>query len=111
MCNGHLFAIGILKISTIVIVLHMIYANTGEVNAANNELEVAFNEGVTEDKITKVEDSSKTFLISIPNAQGSESEETDDECQHDTDCSNRNSDENAEIKEMQSSTEILLPFP
>jgi hypothetical protein len=111
MCNGGLFAIGILKISTIVIVLLMIYANTGEVNAENIELENAVSEGVIEDKITKVEDSSKTFLISIPNAQGRESEETDDECQDDTDCSNRNSDENAEIKEMQSSTEILLPFP
>ena len=111
MCNGRLFAIGILKISTIVIVLLMIYANTGEVNAENNELEDAFSEGVIEDKITKVKDSSKTFLISIPNAQGSESHETDDECHDDTYCSNRNSNENAEIKEMQSSTEILLPFP
>ena len=111
MCNGRLFAIGILKISTIVIVLLMIYANTGEVNAENNELEDAFSGGVIEDKITKVKDSSKTFLISIPNAQGSESEETNDECQDDTDCSNRNSNEKAEIKEMQSSTEILLPFP
>ena len=110
MCNGRLFAIGILKISTIVIVLLMIYANTGEVNAENNELEDAFS-GVIEDKITKVKGSSKTFLISIPNAQGSESEETNDECQDDTDCSNRNSNEKAEIKEMQSSTEILLPFP
>jgi hypothetical protein len=111
MCNGRLFAIGILNISTIVIVLLMIYANTGEVNAENNELEDAFSEGVIEDKITKVKGSSKTFLISIPNAQGSESEETNDECQDDTDCSNKNSNEKAEIKEMQSSTEILLPFP
>lgn len=111
MCNGRLFAIGVLKISTIVIVLLMIYANTGEANAENNELEDAFSEGVIQDKITKVEDSSKTLFISIPNAQGSESEETDDECQDDTECSNRNSNENAEIKEMQSSTEILLPFP
>lgn len=34
----------------------MIYANTGEANAENNELEDAFSEGVIQDKITKVED-------------------------------------------------------
>jgi len=96
MCNGRLFTIGILAVSSILVILIMTYANTADVNAENTELE---------------DDVSNIFLISTPNAEGSEREENDDECQDNRDCSNRNSDENEDIKGLQSSTKIPLPFP
>jgi hypothetical protein len=112
MCNGRLFTIGILAVSPILVILLMTYANTADVNAENTELEDdAVSEGGIGDKITKVEGYSIVFLTSSPNAEGSEREENDDECQDNTDCSNRNSDENEDIKGLQSSTKIPLPFP
>jgi hypothetical protein len=117
---GRLFTIVLITISSILIVLLMMYANTATVNAQNTSLEWAVSQGGMEEKIIK-EDSSNIFIISTPNAEGSDSKENDDECKDDTDkddtdkddtsCSNRNLDENTEKKEMQSSSDILLPFP
>jgi hypothetical protein len=132
---GRLFTIVLITISAILIVLLMMYANTATVNAQNTSLESAVSQGGMEEKIIK-EDSSNIFIISTPNAEGSNSKENDDECKDDTDkddtdkddtdkddtdkddtdkddtgCSNRNLDENKEKKEMQSASDILLPFP
>ena len=56
-------------------------------------------------------DSFKKLLIITPNAQGSDSEETSDECENELDCSNGNLNEDTENKEIESTTNILLPFP
>ena len=122
---GRLLTVVLITISAILIVLLMMYVNTATVNAQNTSLEWAVSQGGMEEKIVK-EDSSNIFIISTPNAEGSDSKENDDECKDDTDnddtdnddtdnddtgCSNRNLDENTEKKEMQSSSDILLPFP
>jgi hypothetical protein len=96
-------------------VLLMTYANTGTVYAQNSELERAVSQGQIQDKI-KAENSANVFLLSTPNAEGSDSKGNDVECQDVTDqdvtdCFNIKSDDNKENKEIQSSTDILLPFP
>jgi hypothetical protein len=101
-------------------VLFMTYANTVTVYAQNSELERAVSEGQIEDKI-KAENSANVFLLSTPNAEGSDSKGNTVECQDVkdqdvkdqdvTDCFNIESDDNKENKEIQSSMDILLPFP
>jgi hypothetical protein len=111
-------------------VLLMTYGNTGTVYAQNSELERAVSQGQIQDKI-KTENSANVFLLSTPNAEGSDSKEDDVECQDVKDqdvkdqdvkdqdvkdqdvkdCFNTESDDNKEDKEKQSSTDILLPFP
>jgi hypothetical protein len=93
----------------------MTYGNTGTVYAQNSELERAVSQGQIQDKI-KAENSANVFLLSTPNAEGSDSKGNDVECQDVTDqdvtdCFNIKSDDNKENKEIQSSTDILLPFP
>jgi hypothetical protein len=112
---ARLLIIVLITISAILIVLLMMYANTATVKAQNTSLEWDVSQGGMEDKIIE-EDSSNIFILSTPNAEGSDSKENDDECKDDTDkddtgCFNTNLDENPEKKEMQSSTDILLPFP
>jgi hypothetical protein len=96
-------------------VLLMTYANTGTVYAQNSELERAISQGQLQEKI-KAQNSANVFLLSTPNAEGSDSKGNDVECQDVTeqdvkDCFNIKSDDNKENKEIQSSTDILLPFP
>ncbi len=67
----------------------MIYAITGAVNGENTELGGTVSKGRIEDKITKVEDSSKVFLISTLNAEGKEGEKMMTSVKM-TECSNRN---------------------
>ena len=104
----------LLTISIIIMVLVMTCPNTRAVNAQNTELERAVSQTQIEDNIIKGEDSSNVFLLSTPDAEGSDSKGNDVECQDDPnqdvkDCSTTKSDHNN--KEMQSSTDILLPFP
>ena len=101
-------------------VLFITYANTGAVDAQNTELELAVSQGEIEDKIIKSEDSSNVFLLSTLNAEASDSKGNDVKCQDVTDqdvtdCSNTksedNKEDNKEDNEIESSTDILLPFP
>ncbi len=107
MYNDVLSIIGLLAISTMIIALPVLSANIGLVNAQNINQEEVVSQGPIEDKIIELEDSYKELLIITPNAEGSNS----DECENESNCFNVNLNENTENKEFESSINILLPFP
>lgn len=111
MYNDVLSIIGLLAISTMIIALPVLTAGIGPVNAQNIKQEEAFSQGTVEDKIIELGDSFKKLLIITPNVEGSDSEENSDECENELDCSNGNLNEDTENKEIDSTTDILLPFP
>ncbi|MDP8941528.1 MAG: hypothetical protein M3M84_03175 [Thermoproteota archaeon] len=111
MYNDVLSIIGLLAISTMIIALPVLSASIGPVNAQNIKQEEVVSQGTVEDKIIELGDSFKKLLIITPNAQGSDSEENGDECENELDCSNGNLNEDIENKEIESTTDILLPFP
>jgi hypothetical protein len=107
MYNDVLSRIALLAISTMIIALPVFSANIGLVNAQNINQEEVVSQGPIEDKIIELEDSYKELLIITPNAEGSNS----DECENESNCFNVNLNENTENKEFESSINILLPFP
>ncbi len=110
MYNDVLSIIALLAISTMIIALPVLSANIGLVNAQNINQEVV-SQGPIEDKIIELEDSFKELLIITPNAEGSNSKENSDECENESNCFNVNLNEDTENKELESSINILLPFP
>jgi hypothetical protein len=111
MYNDVLSIIGLLAISTMIIALPVLSDGIGPVNAQNIKQEEVVSQGTVEEKIIELGDSFKKLLIITPNVEGSDSEETSDECENELDCSNGNLNEDTENKEIDSTTEILLPFP
>jgi hypothetical protein len=111
MYNDVLSIIGLLAISTMIIALPVLSANIGLVNAQNINQEEVVSQGPIEDKIIELEDSYKELLIITPNAEGSNSKENSDECENESNCFNVNLNEDTENKELESSINILLPFP
>jgi hypothetical protein len=111
MYNDVLSIIGLLAISTMIIALPVLSANIGPVNALNINPEEVVSQGQVEDKILEQEDSFKELLIITPNAEGSNSKENSDECENESNCFNVNLNEDTENKELESSINILLPFP
>lgn len=112
MYNDVLSMIALLAISTMIIALPVLSANIGLVNAQNiNQEEVVSQGPIVEDKIIELEDSFKEILIITPNAEGSNSKENSDECENESNCFNVNLNEDTENKELESSINILLPFP
>ena len=111
MYNDVLSLIRLLAISTMITALPVLSANIGLVNAQNiNQWEVV-SQGPLEYKIIEQEDSFKELLIITPNAEGSNSKENSDECENEWNCFNVNLNEDTENKELESSIDILLPFP
>jgi hypothetical protein len=111
MYNDVLSIIALLAISTMIIALPVLSANIGLVNAQNINQEEVVSQGPIEDKIIELEDSYKELLIITPNAEGSNSKENSDECENESNCFNVNLNEDTENKELESSINILLPFP
>jgi hypothetical protein len=111
MYNDVLSIIGFLTISTMIIALPVLSANIGPVNALNINQEEVVSQGAIEDKIIEPEDSFKELIIITPNAEGSNSEENSDECENESNCFNVNLNDDTENKELESSIDILLPFP
>jgi hypothetical protein len=111
MYNDVLSIIGFLTISTMIIALPVLSANIGPVNALNINQEEVVSQGPIEDKIIEPEDSFKELIIITPNAEGSNSEENSDECENESNCFNVNLNDDTENKELESSIDILLPFP
>jgi hypothetical protein len=111
MYNDVLSISGLLAISIMIIALPVLTAGIGPVNAQNIKQEEAVSQGTVEDKIIELGDSFKKLLIITPNVEGSDSEENSDECENELDCSNGNLNEDTENKEIDSTTDILLPFP
>ena len=111
MYNDVLSIIGLLAISTMIIALPVLSANIGLVNAQKINQEEVASQGPIEDKIIELEDSFKELLIITPNAEGSNSKENSDECENESNCFNVNLNEDTENKELESSINILLPFP
>ena len=111
MYNDVLSIIGLLAVSTIIIALPVLSANIGLVNAQNINQKEVVSQGPIEDKIIELEDSFEELLIITLNAEGSNSKENSDECENESNCFNMNLNEDTENKELESSTNILLPFP
>jgi hypothetical protein len=111
MYNDALSIIALLAISTMIIALPVLSANIGIVNAQKINQEEVVSQGPIEDKIIELEDSFKELLIITPNAEGSNSKENSDECENESNCFNMNLNEDTENKELESSINILLPFP
>jgi hypothetical protein len=111
MYNDVLSIIGLLAVSTIIIALSVLSANIGLVNAQKINQKEVVSQGPIEDKIIELEDSFKELLIITPNAEGSNSKENSDECETESNCFNMNLNEDTENKELESSINILLPFP
>lgn len=111
MYNDVLSIIGLLAISTMIIALPVLSASIGPVNAQNIKQEEVVSQGTVEDKIIELGDSFKKLLIITPNVEGSDSEENSDECENESNCFNVNLNEDTENKELESSINILLPFP
>jgi hypothetical protein len=111
MYNDALSIIALLAISTMIIALPVLSANIGIVNAQKINQEEVVSQGPIEDKIIELEDSFKELLIITPNAEGNNSKENSDECENESNCFNVNLNEDTENKELESSINILLPFP
>lgn len=111
MYNDVLSIIGLLAISTMIIALPVLSANIGPVNALNINQEEVVSQGAIEDKIIELEDSFKELIIITPNAEGSNSKENSDECENESNCFSVNLNDDTEKKELESSIDILLPFP
>lgn len=111
MYNDVLSIIALLAISTMTMALPVLSANIGVVNAQNINQEEVVSQGPIEDKIIELEDSFKELLIITPNAEGSNSKENSDDCENESNCFNVNLNEDTENKELESSINILLPFP
>jgi hypothetical protein len=111
MYNDVLSIIGLLAVLTMIITLPVLSANIGLVNGQKINQEEVASQGPIEDKIIELEDSFKELLIITPNAEGSNSKENSDECENESNCFNVNLNEDTENKELESSINILLPFP
>jgi hypothetical protein len=111
MYNDVLSIIGLLAVSTIIVALPVLSANIGLVNAQNINQKEVVSQGPIEDKIIELEDSFEELLIITLNAEGSNSKENSDECENESNCFNMNLNEDTENKELESSINILLPFP
>lgn len=111
MYNDVLSLIRLLAISTMITALPVLSANIGLVNAQNINQKEVVSQGPIEDKIIQLEDSFKELLIITLNAEGSNSKENSDECENESNCFNVNLIEDTENKELESSIDILLPFP
>ena len=111
MYNDVLSIIGLLAISTMIIALPVLAANIGPVNALNTNQEEVVSQGPVEDKILEQEDPFKEILIITPNAEGSNSEENSEGCENESNCFNVNLNDDTENKKLESTIDILLPFP
>lgn len=111
MYNDVLSIITLLAVLTMIITLPVLSANIGLVNAQKINQEEVASQGPIEDKIIELEDSFKELLIITPNAEGSNSKENSDECENELNCFKMNLNEDTENKELESSINILLPFP